>query len=48
MRDAIQEDTFPKFKNAFLNRYQVTDEEVRLVQKQKWLSSPRHHHDTVF
>jgi len=47
LRDAIQEDTFPKFRNDFLNRYQVTDEEVRLVQKQKWRSSPRQHHDTI-
>ena len=44
---AIQQDTFLAFKNDFLSQYQVTDEEVRLVQKQKWLSSPRHHHRHV-
>ena len=44
IRDAIQQDAFPDFKSAFLSQYQVTDEEVRLAQKQKWLSSPRHPH----
>ena len=39
---AIQQGTFVAFKNDFLNQYQVTDEEVRLAQKQKWLNSPRH------
>jgi queuine tRNA-ribosyltransferase len=39
---AIQQDTFASFKTDFLNQYQVTDEEVRLAQKQKWLNSPRH------
>jgi tRNA-guanine transglycosylases, various specificities len=43
IRDAIQQDTFIDFKNDFLSGYQVTDEEVRLAQKQKWLNSPRHH-----
>lgn len=47
IRDAIQHDTFPAFKKAFLSRYQVTNEEVRLAQKQKWLNSPRHHHDVI-
>ena len=41
IRDAIQAGTFRDFKNRFVNQYQVTNEEVRLVQKQKWLSSPR-------
>jgi len=47
IEDAIQQDTFATFKNDFLNQYQITDEEVRLAQKQKWLSSPRHHDNTV-
>ncbi len=40
---AIQQGTFTTFKNDFLSQYQVTDEEVRLAQKEKWLSLPRHH-----
>jgi queuine tRNA-ribosyltransferase len=43
IEDAIRQDTFATFKNDFLSKYQVTDEEVRLTQKQKWLNSPRHH-----
>lgn len=39
---AVQQDNFVDFKNEFLGRYQVTDEVVRLAQKQKWLDSPRH------
>ena len=38
---AIQSDTYLGFKNDFLSRYQVTEEEVRLAQKEKWLSKPR-------
>lgn len=45
--DAIQQDTFLAFKNAFLSQYQVTNEEVRLVQKQKWLNSPRYRDNTA-
>ena len=48
VRDSIQQDTFLDFKSDFLSQYQVTNEEVRLVQKQKWLSSPRHYHNTIF
>jgi queuine tRNA-ribosyltransferase len=43
IEDAIQQGTFAAFKNDFLSQYQVTDEEVRLAQKQKWLNSPRRH-----
>jgi len=43
IENAIQQGTFAAFKNEFLSQYQVTDEEVRLAQKQKWLNSPRHH-----
>lgn len=42
IHSAIQQGTFAGFTAEFLNQYQVTDEEVRLVQKQKWLSAPRH------
>lgn len=38
---AIREGTYPDFKHDFLNGYQVTEEEVRLAQKEKWLSKPR-------
>jgi len=44
---AIQQGTFAAFKNDFLSQYRITDEEVRLSQKQKWLNSPRHR-DNVF
>ena len=47
IENAIQQDTFAAFKNDFLSQYQVTDEEVRLTQKQKWLNSPRHQDDAV-
>jgi queuine tRNA-ribosyltransferase len=43
IEEAIRQDAFPAFKNDFLSRYQVTDEEVRLAQKQRWLNSPRQH-----
>ena len=43
IEDAIQQGAFAAFKNEFLSQYQITDEEVRLTQKQKWLNSPRHH-----
>jgi hypothetical protein len=45
IHSAIQQSTFAAFKAEFLNQYQVTDEEVRLAQKQKWLSAPRHAYD---
>jgi len=47
IENAIQRGTFPSFKNDFLNQYKVTDEEVRLAQKQKWLNSPRHRNNTA-
>ena len=47
IENAIQQDTFLDFKNDFLSRYQVTDEEVRLAQKQKWLNSPWHHESAI-
>ena len=36
IRGAIQDGTFPGFKNDFLANYQPTDEPTRLSQKQKW------------
>jgi len=48
IRDAIREGSFLDFKSEFLSQYQVTDEEVRLAQKQKWLSSHRHHSNNPF
>jgi queuine tRNA-ribosyltransferase len=45
--DAIQQGTFAAFKSDFLSQYQVTDEGVRLAQKQKWLNSPRHRNDVI-
>ena len=39
IRAAIQEDTFVTFKTEFLGRYQITDEDARLAQKQRWLGS---------
>ena len=47
IENAIQRGTFPSFKNDFLNQYKVTDEEVRIAQKQKWLNSPRHRNNTA-
>ncbi len=39
IRQAILDGTFAAFRNAFLQRYQPTDPEVRAEQKQKWLES---------
>ena len=44
---ALQQGAFASFKNDFLSQYQVTDEEVRLAQKQKWLNSLRYRNDTI-
>ena len=40
MHTTIRQDNFAEFKNEFLSQYQVTDEQVRLAQKRKWLSTP--------
>ncbi len=37
LRDSIARDTFTTFKAQFLAGYEVTDESVRLAQKEKWL-----------
>ncbi|UCH50534.1 MAG: tRNA-guanine transglycosylase, partial [Chloroflexota bacterium] len=41
IQNSIQQGTFANLKDEFLSQYQVTDEEVRIAQKQKWLNSPR-------
>jgi queuine tRNA-ribosyltransferase len=41
MREAIKAGTFLDFKDNFLARYQVTNESVRISQKQKWLNARR-------
>jgi queuine tRNA-ribosyltransferase len=41
IENAIQQGTFAALKKDFLRQYKVTDEEIRLAQKQKWLNSPR-------
>ena len=40
VRRSIVEGEFAAFKADFLERYQTTDEETRLAQKEKWLSRP--------
>lgn len=47
IEDAIQQGNFAAFKDNFLGGYKVTDEEVRITQKNKWLNSPRHSNDAV-
>ena len=37
VRESIARGTFNSFREAFLAGYQVTDEAVRIAQKQKWL-----------
>ncbi|MCX8126707.1 MAG: tRNA guanosine(34) transglycosylase Tgt [Dehalococcoidia bacterium] len=41
VREAIANDSFDKFEREFFSTYQPTNEEVRLEQKQKWLSRQR-------
>lgn len=41
VRQSILDDSFARFKEAFLKRYQPTDAEVRAEQKQKWLEARR-------
>jgi len=47
IEEAILQGAFASFKNDFLSQYQVTDEKVRLTQKQKWLNSPLHRDGTA-
>jgi queuine tRNA-ribosyltransferase len=42
--EAVRSGTFDAFKKDFLSKYQVTNEQARLVQKRKWLSAPRRSH----
>jgi len=39
IRDTVLDGTFSAFQEHFLSKYQPTDEQVRLDQKQKWLKS---------
>jgi queuine tRNA-ribosyltransferase len=39
IRESIAGSAFNEFRNEFLAGYQVTDEKVRLAQKQKWLAN---------
>jgi hypothetical protein len=39
IRDAITGGTFSSFRDSFLASYQPTNDEVRLVQKKKWLDA---------
>ena len=39
IRDAIINNTFNTFRDSFLTNYRVTDEKLRLAQKQKWLAA---------
>jgi len=39
IRGAILDGSFDSFKKKFLSDYKVTDEQIRLGQKQKWLES---------
>jgi len=41
VRCAVERRAFPEFKQDFLSHYRVTDEEIRLAQKRKWLSTAR-------
>jgi queuine tRNA-ribosyltransferase len=39
IRYSVIEDNFNSFREEFLNNYQVTDETIRLNQKEKWLKN---------
>ena len=39
VRSAIMDGTFPHFREEFWSRYQPTNEQVRVSQKQRWLKS---------
>lgn len=40
-RRAILEGRFDDFKAGFLSDYRITDQDVRLAQKQKWIEAQR-------
>ena len=46
VRSAIMDGTFPRFREEFWSRYQPTNEQVRVSQKQKWLKSKRRELDS--
>ena len=39
IRSSINEGTFDSYKKEFLSDYQITNEQVRISQKEKWLRS---------
>jgi queuine tRNA-ribosyltransferase len=39
IRQSIASGTFEAYKKAFLDRYQTTNEQVRISQKSKWLKA---------
>jgi queuine tRNA-ribosyltransferase len=43
IRESIEQANFNAFKNIFLTHYQITDENVRIAQKQKWLNNQERH-----
>jgi len=45
IRIAITDGTFSRLREEFWSRYEPTDEQVRVSQKQKWLKSKRHRLD---
>ena len=47
IRSAILNGSFISFQEDFLSKYQTTNEEVRLEQKQRWLRRPRDYKGAV-
>jgi len=41
IRKSIENNTFDKFKNRFIDMYKTTDEQVRVSQKSKWINAKR-------
>jgi queuine tRNA-ribosyltransferase len=39
IRKSLEQGGFNAFKSHFLNNYQITDEKIRIAQKQKWLDN---------
>jgi len=39
IREAILSGTFDAFRDEFLTSYQPVDDEVRLIQRRKWLEA---------
>jgi len=41
IRKSIENNTFSKFKNQFIDMYKTTDEQARVSQKSKWINAKR-------